>query len=278
MPVRIFGPAKSTSTASGRFIFSAAARAILMSPAFSSCVPCDMLTRTPSTPAANSASITFGLRDDGPSVASIFALLKTPLVSTTCVSGWVVSNQKRNDGRDLAGVLVEFRAKRFAQKVFFAAHANGRADCEHDDCCQQCHPMADGQTRGQQHAEHSRVNRVAHHTIGTRSNQLMSLNQARRNAPFLAERLSGSKSEPGRTDGERCDDHEQNDLSRHSHSNNWRKMRALRAPGKTITHTLQNDAHQRAARAFPVGRTLRLVAEDQKDCSKAKPGEHHDNQ
>src|SRR5215475_11650573 len=47
-----------------------------MSIVFSSCVPCDMLMRTPLAPAAISFSIISGSREAGPSVIRIFAFLK----------------------------------------------------------------------------------------------------------------------------------------------------------------------------------------------------------
>src|SRR5215470_15494817 len=47
-----------------------------MSSVFSSCVPCDMLIRTPLAPAAISFSTISGSRDAGPSVIRIFAFLK----------------------------------------------------------------------------------------------------------------------------------------------------------------------------------------------------------
>src|SRR5713226_8533600 len=136
MPVRIFGPARSTSTASGRFIFSAAARARAMSFAFSSCVPCDMLTRTPSMPAASIASISFGSREAGPRVARIFALLIDLVVSGK-------SKQKRYHRRHAPRVSIEFRAERSPQELLFAAHANYGPNCVHDDRNQQPNPVAD---------------------------------------------------------------------------------------------------------------------------------------
>src|SRR6476659_8982324 len=48
-----------------------------MSRVFSSCVPCDMLMRTPLAPAAISCSTISGSRDAGPSVIKIFARLKS---------------------------------------------------------------------------------------------------------------------------------------------------------------------------------------------------------
>src|SRR2546423_3332600 len=77
MPVRIFGPERSTSTESGRFRRSAAARARRIASACSSCVPCDMLMRTAFAPAASSDSTTAASREAGPSVASILALLNS---------------------------------------------------------------------------------------------------------------------------------------------------------------------------------------------------------
>ena len=62
--------------ASGRPIFLAVSRAVAMSSAFSSCVPCDMFIRTPLAPAAINFSTTSGAREVGPSVISIFAFLK----------------------------------------------------------------------------------------------------------------------------------------------------------------------------------------------------------
>src|SRR5215213_2028426 len=47
-----------------------------MSWVFSSCVPCDMLMRTPFAPAAISFSTMSGSREAGPSVIRIFAFLK----------------------------------------------------------------------------------------------------------------------------------------------------------------------------------------------------------
>ena len=48
-----------------------------MSRVFSSCVPCDMLMRTPLAPAAISCATVSGSRDAGPSVIKIFARLKS---------------------------------------------------------------------------------------------------------------------------------------------------------------------------------------------------------
>src|ERR1051325_3334340 len=48
-----------------------------MSSAFSSCVPCDMLMRTPFAPASISCSTISGSREAGPSVIRIFARLKS---------------------------------------------------------------------------------------------------------------------------------------------------------------------------------------------------------
>src|SRR4030095_4233891 len=48
-----------------------------MSRVFSSCVPCDMLMRTPLAPAAINCSTVSGSRDAGPSVIKIFARLKS---------------------------------------------------------------------------------------------------------------------------------------------------------------------------------------------------------
>src|ERR1051325_4376675 len=52
-----------------------------MSTVFSSCVPCDMLMRTPLAPAAISCSTISGSRDAGPSVIKIFARLKSLALS-----------------------------------------------------------------------------------------------------------------------------------------------------------------------------------------------------
>src|SRR5258707_10209929 len=111
-----------------------------MSSAFSSWVPCDMLMRTPSTPAANSASITLESREAGPMVASIFARLKMDL-----------SKEKRHYGRNFAGIGFELLAESFAQKLFFAAHAHYRADGEYYDRYEQPDPETDCQAGRQQH-------------------------------------------------------------------------------------------------------------------------------
>src|SRR5207253_10412714 len=97
-----------------------------MSCAFSSCVPCDMLMRTPSTPAASSASITFESRQAGPMVANIFARFKIAF-----------SENQRHYGRNSAGVGFKFLAERFAQELFFTVHSHRRADDKYDDAYQQ---------------------------------------------------------------------------------------------------------------------------------------------
>src|SRR5580765_5040687 len=132
-----------------------------MSSAFSSCVPCDMLMRTPSAPAASIASKIFGSREAGPIVAIIFALLKTVL----SVPESAVSNQVRYYGWNRACVLIKFSAKHFTQEFLFTAHANDRADGENNDRDHQPKPMTNGQSGRQKHAEHARVDWISHHTI-----------------------------------------------------------------------------------------------------------------
>src|SRR6266850_2181957 len=128
-------------------------------------MPCDMLMRTPSTPAANMASSICGSRDAGPMVANIFALLKMVLVSITCVSGWVLSKKKRHDRGNSMRIGFEFRAECFAQELLFALDANHGANCEYDDCNQQPDPLTNGQAGCQQHPEHARIDRIADDTI-----------------------------------------------------------------------------------------------------------------
>ena len=125
----------------------------------------------------------------------------------------------RDEPGDPPGVVVEFRAEGGTQKSFFIAHANHRTDCKYDNCNRQSDPMTNRQAGRQQHAEHPGVNRIAHYSIRTLGHQPVAFNQSRRHTPLLAERLSGSKSEQGRSDSERQNDCEQNDLSGHSDRN-----------------------------------------------------------
>src|SRR5712664_1490650 len=121
-----------------------------MSAAFSSCVPCDMLMRTPSMPAANIASNVCWSRDAGPIVASIFALFKIVLSAPHAVAAGPLSNQERNDCRHLVRVVFKLCTEHFTQQFLFTAHANGGAHSEHDNREQETKPVADCQASCQQ--------------------------------------------------------------------------------------------------------------------------------
>ena len=72
-PVRILGPDRSTSTASGCFRRAAAALAAWIVLSCSAWEPCDMLMRTALSPALIIDSIVFLVLEDGPRVARILA-------------------------------------------------------------------------------------------------------------------------------------------------------------------------------------------------------------
>src|SRR5260370_17385369 len=61
----------------------------------------DMVMRRRLTRAANMAASICGSGDAGPMVANIFALLKIVLVSTICVSGWVLFKKEKARPREL---------------------------------------------------------------------------------------------------------------------------------------------------------------------------------
>jgi hypothetical protein len=73
--VRIFGPDKSTKTASGLLSFAAAALARLIVSMCCSGVPCDIFIRTAFSPTFKSDSMISWVSEAGPRVAKIFALL-----------------------------------------------------------------------------------------------------------------------------------------------------------------------------------------------------------
>src|SRR5436190_2440712 len=159
-----------------------------MSASFSACEPCDMLIRTPFTPAARRASMTAGSRVAGPSVARIFAFLNTDfLVVVRHLNGHSSLVQTRNQGYYLTLVLIEFRSELFAQQSFFTSHADDSANKENDESGNQSGPMTDSQTRRQQHAQHSNVNRMAHKAIGTIGCQFVTLDQPGGDAPLFSQ-------------------------------------------------------------------------------------------
>src|SRR5260370_28452281 len=76
-----------------------------------------------------------------------------------------LSKKKRYDRGNLTRVRFEFFTEGFEQKLFLAAHANYRADREHHDRDQQSDPMANRETRRQQHPKHPGIDRIPHDTI-----------------------------------------------------------------------------------------------------------------
>ncbi len=72
LPVRIFGPERSWRRAIGRRSRAAISRTALTTARCSSCVPCEKLRRKTLTPASISCSSFSGLREAGPTVATIF--------------------------------------------------------------------------------------------------------------------------------------------------------------------------------------------------------------
>src|SRR6185503_1829987 len=79
-----------------------------MSTAFSSCVPCDMLMRTPFAPAAISFSTISGSREAGPSVIRIFAFLKVETRQDD-IKELVFSLQSRQRCRDMRPCRIRSR-------------------------------------------------------------------------------------------------------------------------------------------------------------------------
>src|SRR6185503_3304143 len=71
LPVRIFGPERSCSSATGESLRAAISLAALITVKWSSSEPWEKLSRTTLTPASISASSTFGSREAGPMVATI---------------------------------------------------------------------------------------------------------------------------------------------------------------------------------------------------------------
>src|SRR5438105_8953110 len=71
-PMRSFGPWRSAISATGRPATASTSRTTRARFAWSSCAPCERLSRTASTPAATSALSLSRESDDGPRVATIF--------------------------------------------------------------------------------------------------------------------------------------------------------------------------------------------------------------
>src|SRR5258706_281676 len=76
-------------------------------------------------------------------------------------------------GRYALSVRFKLRAELFAQQFLFAAHTNDGADEENYYRSQKTEPIADGQARSQQHAEHPRVNWVTHKLVRTPRGELV---------------------------------------------------------------------------------------------------------
>ncbi len=71
LPIRIFGPDRSCKSAIGLCSRAAISRTLPITARCSSCVPCEKLRRKTSTPAWTSRSSCSGLREAGPTVATI---------------------------------------------------------------------------------------------------------------------------------------------------------------------------------------------------------------
>src|SRR5947208_6294552 len=168
-----------------------------MSAVFSSYVPCDMLMRTPSAPAASMASNVCGSREAGPIVASILARLTMQSIL----------NQQWNHGTNFSRVQIKLTSKHLAQEALFAAYANKGTYGKHDYRQHKSNPVTNRQSGRQQHPKHSRVNRITHETIRPLCYQLVSFDHARCQAPLLPKRSNRGSTEPDRC---RRQDHRQN--------------------------------------------------------------------
>lgn len=106
-------------------------------------------------------------------------------------------------------VIVERGAELFAQKFFFAAYADRGAKAVKCERADEGNPMAVDESRRDEHAQHSGVNRMPDKTIWSFANQFVIFEHARLQTPLLAENPHCCRAYPKRSDKKRDGDHEQ---------------------------------------------------------------------
>src|SRR6185503_3074699 len=266
-----FGPERSTSTESGRFSFEAAARARLISSAFSSCVPCDMLMRTPFAPAVSSASITPGSRDAGPSVARIFAFL----IVNVSPEFECYLIQPRYYCRNATSIRLKLQTKCFPQQPLFATNSNCGPEKKHNKRHQQCGPVTHRDAGCDQHSEHPCVDRMTHETIRAFRRKFVIRNYSGRDTPLLAQRFyCRHYDEDGNDRRDNCDDPEEERQSfaeRNEGANEWTTY----CPDDGVRQSLQKDSGNRTSVSLAIRRCRWFLAQDKRQ-GEHKPA-HHDH-
>src|SRR5467141_53997 len=96
------------------------------------------------------------------------------------------------DERDVSGdsplILLKFLPELRSKEFVFNAHANLRADEEHEDGKEEKRQRRHHKACGEQDAKHGRVDRMAHKTIRSRHNELVIGTEAGVNAPLAPQR------------------------------------------------------------------------------------------
>src|SRR6266852_6127068 len=95
--------------------------------------------------------------------------------------------EERNVGGDLLLITLKCIPELRGEEFVFDAHANLRADEEHDDGKEEERQRGHHKASGEQDAEHGGVDRMAHEAIRSRHDELVIGAEAGINAPLASE-------------------------------------------------------------------------------------------
>ena len=108
--------------------------------------------------------------------------------------------EERDVGGNIFLILVKCFPELRGEEFVFDAHADLRADEEHDDGKEEERQRGHHKASGEQDTKHGRVDRMAHETIRSRHDELVIGAEAGINAPLASE---GARARPGKENPER---------------------------------------------------------------------------
>src|SRR6202521_5250575 len=131
------------------------------------------------------------------------------LISWGCLARLTRLLEELDVGGDILLILVKCFPELRGEEVVFDAHANLRADEEHDDGKEEERQRGHHKAGGEQDKEHGRVDRMTQETIRSRHDELVIGAEAGINAPLAAE---GACARPGKENPQREEDDSENHL------------------------------------------------------------------